>query len=53
MRGYWPKQTDDSTGVSDFLNRVEKYVVSSTMADPEWEHTTVLGGVRSWTSSGR
>jgi dihydrofolate reductase len=30
MRGYWPKQTDDTTGVSDYLNRVTKYVVSST-----------------------
>jgi dihydrofolate reductase len=44
MRGFWPKQTDDTTGVSDYLNRVTKYVVSSTMADPKWEHTTVLPG---------
>jgi dihydrofolate reductase len=44
MRGYWPKQTDDTTGVTDYLNRVAKYVVSSTMGDPEWEHTTVLRG---------
>ena len=44
MRGYWPKQTDDTTGVSDYLNTVSKYVVSSTMDDPEWEHTTVLRG---------
>ena len=44
MRGYWPKQTDDTTGVSDYLNRVSKYVVSSTLGDPEWEHTTVLRG---------
>jgi dihydrofolate reductase len=44
MRGYWPKQTDDSTGVADYLNKVSKYVVSSTMRDPQWEHTTVLRG---------
>ncbi|HEX5878234.1 MAG TPA: dihydrofolate reductase family protein [Actinomycetota bacterium] len=44
MRGYWPKQTDDTTGVTDYLNRVEKYVVSSTLDDPGWEHTTVLAG---------
>ena len=43
MRGYWPKQTDDTTGVTDYLNQVSKYVVSSTLADPEWEHTTVRG----------
>jgi hypothetical protein len=28
MRGYWPLQTDDATGISDYLNRVSKYVVS-------------------------
>jgi dihydrofolate reductase len=44
MRGYWPKQTDDTTGVTDYLNRVTKYVVSSTIGDPEWEHTIVLPG---------
>jgi dihydrofolate reductase len=42
MRGYWPQQADDSTGISDYLSRVPKYVVSSTLADPEWEHTTVV-----------
>jgi len=44
FRGYWPKQTDDATGVTDYLNRVAKYVVSSTMTDPEWENSTVLAG---------
>jgi dihydrofolate reductase len=44
LRGYWPQQTDDPTGISDYLNRVEKYVVSSTMTDPEWENSTVLSG---------
>ncbi len=44
MRGYWPHQTDDETGVSEYLNRVSKYVVSSTMTDPQWEGSTVLSG---------
>jgi dihydrofolate reductase len=44
MRGYWPRQTDDTTGVTDYLNRVTKYVVSSTIGDPVWKPTTVLGG---------
>jgi dihydrofolate reductase len=44
MRGYWPQQTDDPTGVGDYLNRVSKYVVSGTMDDPAWQRTTVLGG---------
>ena len=34
MRGYWPRQTDDTTGISDYLNDVSKYVVSSTLRDP-------------------
>jgi dihydrofolate reductase len=42
MRGYWPQQTDDTTGVTDYLNRVAKYVVSGTIGDPGWEPTTVL-----------
>ncbi|WP_433013459.1 dihydrofolate reductase family protein [Kribbella sp. CA-294648] len=42
FRGYWPHQTDDQTGISDYLNTVSKYVVSTTLQDPEWEHSTVL-----------
>jgi dihydrofolate reductase len=30
--------------VTDYLNRVAKYVVSSTMSDPEWQNSTVLTG---------
>jgi dihydrofolate reductase len=44
MRGYWPLQADDTTGISDYLNRVRKYVVSATLTDPGWEPTTVLRG---------
>ncbi|MEL4319965.1 dihydrofolate reductase family protein [Leifsonia sp. YIM 134122] len=36
---YWPHQSDDIGGV---LNRVPKFVVSSTLTDPTWEGTTVL-----------
>ncbi len=43
FRGYWPKQTDDTTGVTDHLNRVHKMVVSSTLTDPDWDNSTVLG----------
>jgi dihydrofolate reductase len=42
MRGFWPAQTDDPTGVSTYLNQVQKYVVSSTLQDPQWEPTTIL-----------
>src|SRR5205814_5316677 len=44
MRGYWPQQTDDATGISEYLNQVSKYVVSSTLEEPGWDHTTVLRG---------
>ncbi|WP_432477565.1 dihydrofolate reductase family protein [Nocardioides sp. GXQ0305] len=43
FRGFWPHQTDDTTGVTEVLNRTPKYVVSSTMNDPEWQNSTVLG----------
>lgn len=44
MRGYWPLQTDDETGVADYLDAVSKYVVSSTLQEPEWQRSTVLAG---------
>lgn len=44
MRGYWRDLTDDPTGTADYLNSVQKYVVSSSLTDPDWQHTTVLSG---------
>ncbi len=44
FRGYWPLQTDDQTGITDELNQVQKYVVSSTLTDPQWQNSTVLAG---------
>jgi dihydrofolate reductase len=44
FRGYWPTQVDDKTGITDYLNQVNKYVVSSTMTDPAWQNSTVLSG---------
>lgn len=44
MREFWPRQVDDGTGVTDHLNRVEKFVVSRSLEDPNWEGTTVLHG---------
>ena len=46
---YWPHQ---SGGIADALNRVPKFVVSGTLANPVWAGTTVLpdaaaaGGLR-------
>ena len=44
FRGYWPLQTDDTTGIAEYLNDVSKYVVSGTLQDPEWGNTIVLRG---------
>lgn len=44
LRGYWPTLTDDATGVTAYLDEVQKYVVSSTMTDPRWRNSTVLSG---------
>lgn len=44
FRGYWPDNTEDTTGASDFLNATQKYVVSSTLTDPRWANSDVLSG---------
>ena len=44
LRGYWRDLTDDTTGVADYLNQVQKYVVSSTLSDPDWDRSDVVSG---------
>ncbi|MGW6722962.1 dihydrofolate reductase family protein [Streptomyces sp. NPDC054995] len=44
FRGYWPLQTDDPTGITAYLDRMAKYVVSGTLTDPGWQNSTVLNG---------
>jgi dihydrofolate reductase len=41
MRDYWGPKTDDTTGVTDHLNQVAKYVVSTTLKEPGWVNSTV------------
>jgi dihydrofolate reductase len=38
----WPGRTDEA-GFADRMNAMKKYVVSSTLTDPAWENTEVLG----------
>lgn len=38
----WPTRSGDP--VSDQINSMRKYVVSSTLKDPEWNNTEVIGG---------
>jgi dihydrofolate reductase len=40
----WPERTEDESGFADKFNSMPKYVVSSTLSDPEWNNSTVLEG---------
>jgi len=42
LRSYWPKQTGDTTGITDHLNVVRKYVVTKTLREPSWDNTTLV-----------
>jgi len=39
----WPEREDEA-GFAKKMNEMPKYVVSSTLTEPEWQNTTVLGG---------
>jgi len=38
----WPSQTDEA-GFADKMNSLPKFVVSTTLKDPEWNNSTVIG----------
>ncbi|MTD12827.1 dihydrofolate reductase [Nakamurella sp. YIM 132087] len=44
FQGFWPLQTDDRTGVTDYLNGVDKYVLSTTLESTSWQRSTILRG---------
>ena len=44
MHRYWSQVTDQDNIVAVKLNGQPKYVASTTLRDPEWQHTTVLSG---------
>ena len=40
---YWPTVTDPTDKIASALNTRPKYVASSTLREPTWDHTAVLG----------
>ena len=41
--GAWPDRTDEA-GFADKMNSMPKFVVSTTLHDPEWNNSTVISG---------
>jgi dihydrofolate reductase len=44
LRRYWPHQNEDEDPIAKHLNRVDKQVVSSTLTEPGWASSSVIGG---------
>lgn len=44
FRAFWPARTDDTTGITAYLNSVAKHVVSTTLTEPDWVNSSVWSG---------
>jgi dihydrofolate reductase len=44
LGSYWPKMKHNEYGIADRLNRLPKYVVSTTLKSGAWAPATILGG---------
>lgn len=41
---YWPNHTGEDKEFADFLNAVDKYVVSNSLETASWQNTTIVSG---------
>lgn len=41
---YWPAQSSDESPIAGTINGLPKYVVSTTLAEVDWENSTLLRG---------
>lgn len=42
--GYWPNHEGDDKDFADFINGIQKYVVSSSLESTDWQNSTILSG---------
>lgn len=42
---FWPTQAHDEAGIGGYINKVAKFVVSSTLQKADWHNTTIIRGI--------
>jgi dihydrofolate reductase len=42
LAGYWPYQKNDDHGPASSINRMPKYVVSSSLKEAHWNNSTII-----------
>jgi len=42
MADYWPNADEDESDVAGFMNKLKKYVCSTTLKTADWQNTTII-----------